>query len=129
MPALISLKLRGLFASFAGGREFCVTHGDTSGSELLIEARGGSCSVLKFGELSVFSEGNNSKASQLLSDATNRPLVCGAARRARQLDGKRPVDSRNCRGAKFLGLKRVYCGAVESLLTGSNSSPAPARLL
>ena len=62
---------------------------------------GGSCSVLKFGELSVFSESNNSKASQFLSDATNRPLVCGAARRARQLDGKRPVDPRGRRGAKF----------------------------
>ena len=49
----------------------------------------------------MFSEGNNSKASRLLSDATNRPLVCGAARRARQLDGKRLVDPRGRRGAKF----------------------------
>ncbi|HEX4901118.1 MAG TPA: hypothetical protein VFV61_11340 [Pyrinomonadaceae bacterium] len=58
--------------------------------------------VLKFRELSLFSEGSKLYSAAILPvrGVTNRPLVCGAARRARQLDGKRPVDPRGWRGAK-----------------------------
>ncbi len=59
MPAAISRKQGDLFQWSAEGRELFVTDGDSSGKELLILIDEAGAAVLKFGELSQFSESNN----------------------------------------------------------------------